>query len=167
MKYILTRETFLHPEFVDGQGRNVVKLKFPPYLFQVTEDYSIIELFIRNETAANGEYEMVKRPIIKDIPRYKIVMHGDKKSVEILGDQELQLNLFNIRSYRVGCGSLLIDSFIKWAKWRNHKVIWLDVLKENTRAQNLYLRYKFKMDDEFNKLKPTLNYYRMYLIINE
>jgi hypothetical protein len=122
------------------------------------------ELYLKEKCVAIGEYELSMRPIVEDEPHYKMVqVMGSKFKVEPKGEKSKQTNLFNIKSYKVGCGSILMGGIIKWASQSKMKTIWLDVLKTNERAIHLYQKYGFKIDKEYERLAKQATWYRMYI----
>ena len=128
------------------------------------EGKGCFELFLKEKCVAIGEYEKSMRPIVSDKPKYKKVqIMGNRFSVEPLEGKEKQINLFNINSYKIGCGSILMDGIIKCAKQTGNKTIWLDVLKTNDRAIYLYKKFGFQIDDQYAKLATQVSWYRMYL----
>lgn len=127
------------------------------------EEVGVFELLYKNNILANGEYELIKRPIIVgNKPEYKkIQILGQKFQVEPKFGYEKQIHLFNIKSQKAGCGSMLMENIIKWAKESSKKTLWLDVLKDNQRAISLYTKFGFQIDEQYDKL-ANVSWYRMY-----
>ena len=128
------------------------------------EGKGTFELFLKEKCVAIGEFELTNRPIVEDEPHYKMIQtQGSKFYVEPKSEKSKQTNLFNIKSYKTGCGSILMDGIIKWASQTGLKILWLDVLKTNKRAIHLYQKYGFKIDKEYERLAKQANWYRMYI----
>jgi len=138
-----------------------------------------------NETVSIAEFHYYIRPIISgNKPEYKFLLDGKYyKTVSKYGE-EYQTLITNVESFKIGCGSILMNGIIKWAKFKNLNVIWLSVLKNNERALHLYKKFGFKIDEEYDKYNrievkkntgllkdfrgetEIIDYYRMYLILN-
>jgi Acetyltransferase (GNAT) family len=156
---------------------NLLPLRDKPTKIKLSPQYTLMiiperlkegagefELYLKEKMVAYGQFELLSRPVVEDIPHYKMVqVMGAKFYVEPKGEKSKQTNLYNIKSYKTGCGSILMDGIIKWARQSGMKTIWLDVLKENERAQYLYKKFGFQTDGEYERLAKNVNWYRMFL----
>ena len=153
--------------------------------FEVQENWHYFSVIQHGETVATADFHNTYRPIISgDKPEYKLVKDGGYYTTDSKHGEKGQMLITNVESFKLGCGSILIDCIIKWAKWKESKVIWLDVLKNNSKAIHLYQKFGFVIDEEYDKYNrmevkrntgllsdfrgetEIINYYRMYLILN-